>query len=224
MRPRFEHGAEVRVIRTVRNDGTYPGEPTGALLVRRGSTGFVRDMGTFLQDQIIYTVHFLEADRMVGCREEELQPAAEPWVVSRFESRDKVVAKLPLGSGGRVLVAEGAVGEVIKVLRGPARADGSGDVAYHVQFPGCNTLQVPESALAEVVSPNQDDSCATPNHPQPQPPPWNSCIICCGPRPSGSNAISRPWTRSSGPRPRPSRDAVWHWRNGSWPRLRPSMS
>ena len=70
MLPRFDYGAEVRVTRSVRNDGTFPGLPTGALLVRRGSVGFVRDVGTFLQDQIIYTVHFLQDDRIVGCREE----------------------------------------------------------------------------------------------------------------------------------------------------------
>jgi len=147
MRPKYDYGAEVRVIRNLRNDGTYPGLATGTLLVRRGSIGFVRDVGTFLQDQIIYSVHFLEDDRLVGCREEELQPAAAPWVPSRFEFRQKVTARLPLGSGGRVLVEQGAVGEIAKVLRGTPAADGSGQVAYHVQFPGCNTLQVPESAL-----------------------------------------------------------------------------
>ena len=147
MRPRYDYGDEVRVTRNIRNDGTYPGEATGTLLVRRGSTGFVRDVGTFLQDQIIYSVHFLDSDRMVGCREEELQPAADPWVPSRFEFRDKVSARLPLGSGGRVLVEQGAVGEVMKVLRGAPLPDDSGQVAYHVYFPGCNTLQVPESAL-----------------------------------------------------------------------------
>jgi nitrogen fixation protein NifZ len=148
MRPEFDYGAEVRVLRNVRNDGTFPGEPTGALLVRRGSTGFVRDVGTFLQDQIIYTVHFLEQDRIVGCREEELQPAAEPWTPSLFEAREKVVARVALGAGGRVLVQPGTVGEIARVLRGNPRPDGSpGDVAYYVDFPGCNTLQVPESAL-----------------------------------------------------------------------------
>ena len=149
MRPKFDYGVEVRVLRNVRNDGTFPGEPTGALLVRRGSTGFVRDVGTFLQDQIIYTVHFLEQDRIVGCREEELQPAAEPWTPSRFESREKVAAGVALGAGGRVLVQPGTLGEIARVLRGNPRPDGSpGDVAYYVDFPGCNTLQVPEAALA----------------------------------------------------------------------------
>jgi nitrogen fixation protein NifZ len=39
------------------------------------------------------------------------------------------------------------VGEVIKVLRGAPTAESAGSVAYHVHFPGRNTLQVPESAL-----------------------------------------------------------------------------
>ena len=147
MRPRFEYGDEVRVVRNVRNDGTYPGKDTGNLLVRRGSTGYVRDIGTFLQDQIIYTVHFLDEDRVVGCREEELQPADEPWTPSRFEFRDKVAAGLTLATGGRVLVELGEVGEIVKVLRGAATSEGVGDVAYHVHFPGRNTLQVPEAAL-----------------------------------------------------------------------------
>jgi nitrogen fixation protein NifZ len=147
MRPKYEYGDEVRVIRNVRNDGTYPGEDTGTLLVRRGSTGYVRDVGTFLQDQIIYSVHFLDAGRIVGCREEELQAAADPWTPSRFEFREKVQAALPLGNGGRVLVEQGEVGEIMRVLRGPAAAGGPGSVTYHVHFPGRNTLQVPESAL-----------------------------------------------------------------------------
>ena len=73
LEPRFACDDAVRVIRNIRNDGTYPGQLTGALLVRRGSIGYVRHIGVFLQDQIIYTVHFLEAgNRIVGCRETEL--------------------------------------------------------------------------------------------------------------------------------------------------------
>lgn len=144
MRPAFEFGTAVRVLRNVRNDGTYPGLPTGALLMRRGSVGYVRDVGTFLQDQIIYSVHFLDEGRMVGCREEELQLASDPWVPSRFEFRDRVQARIPLGVQGRVLVEQGAEGEVLKVLR-----DAPGGVAYHVWFNGPHPLQVPESALVE---------------------------------------------------------------------------
>jgi len=145
MRPRFERGAEVRVVRNVRNDGTYPGLAVGAPLIRRGSVGYVRDVGTFLQDQIIYSVDFLEAGRMVGCREEELIGADEPWVPSRFEFRDKVLADIPLAIRGEVVVAVGDQGEVVKVLR-----DAPGGVQYHVLF-GARTLQVPEGALRPAV-------------------------------------------------------------------------
>jgi len=145
MRPRFDDGEAVRVTRNLRNDGTVPGERTGALLVRRGSLGYVRDVGTFLQDQLIYTVHFLDADRLVGCRDEELQPAGDPWVASRFESRERVTAVRPLGRSGRVLVESGEVGEVLKVIR-----DGETGVNYQVLFPGRPILLVPEPALQAV--------------------------------------------------------------------------
>jgi len=145
MRPRFDYGDQVRVTRNVRNDGTYPGLETGQLLVRRGSIGHVRDVGTFLQDQIIYTVHFVDVDRVVGCREEELIGIDEHWVESRFEFRDRVKAAIPLAIGGKTIVETGDSGEVLKVLR-----DAPGGVAYHIRFPG-RTLQVPETALEDDV-------------------------------------------------------------------------
>ena len=77
MKPRYEYGSEVRLTRNVRNDGTYPGEEVGRLLVRRGAVGAIYDVGTYLQDQIIYRVHFLEEGRTVGCREEELILASD---------------------------------------------------------------------------------------------------------------------------------------------------
>lgn len=142
MRFRFEHGDEVRVVRNVRNDGTFPGREVGELLVRRGSVGYVRDVGTFLQDQIIYTVHFLSENHVVGCREEELISSEEHWVPSLFEFRDKVTPKIPLAIQGELIANPGDKGEVLKVLR-----DAPGGVQYHVHFPG-HTLQVPETALA----------------------------------------------------------------------------
>jgi nitrogen fixation protein NifZ len=169
MQPRYDYGDEVRVLRNVRNDGTFPGQPTGALLVRRGSTGYVRDVGSFLQDQLIYSVHFLDGDRIVGCREEELQPASDPWTPSRFESREKVSARIALGRGGRVLVEQGRVGEIMKVLRGSATAEQSGEVAYHVLFPGCSLLQVPESALEPASSPSASEAALTEGVSNPNP-------------------------------------------------------
>lgn len=139
MLPCFEYGDPVRVVRNIRNDGTFPGVATGQLLIRRGSVGHVRNVGTFLQDQLIYTVHFLDGDLLVGCREEELIAAMEPWVASRFEFRDRVTTRVPLGIQGQVVARPGDQGEILKVLR-------EQPVSYHVRFPG-RTLQVPESIL-----------------------------------------------------------------------------
>ncbi|MES9970689.1 MAG: nitrogen fixation protein NifZ [Candidatus Thiodiazotropha sp.] len=142
MRPKFEYGVQVRVVRNLRNDGTYPGEPTGRLLVRRGSVGYVRDVGTFLQDQLIYSVDFLDDNRRVGCREQELQLASDPWIPTRFEFREKVTPTLSLGIQGEVIAKPGDTGEIEKVLQ-----HHPGGPAYHVRFSG-RTLQVPETALA----------------------------------------------------------------------------
>lgn len=141
---RFEFGEQVRVTRNIRNDGTYPGMEVGELLVRRGSVGNVTNVGTFLQDQIIYTVHFLDQGRMVGCRLEELLGVDEPWNPSLFEFREKVRCKLDLAINGAVLYPKGTVGEVLKVLRD------SPLIQYHIYFPG-KTLQVPETALESIL-------------------------------------------------------------------------
>ncbi|HEY8330934.1 NifZ domain protein [compost metagenome] len=140
--PQFEYGDEVRVVRNVRNDGTYPGMDTGTLLIRRGSVGCVYDVGTYLQDQLIYRVHFLESGRTVGCREEELIPASAPWTPSLFEFRDNVTAMRSFAVRGEVVVAQGQVGSVMKVLR-----DLPDGVQYHVHFGDGRVLQVPERSL-----------------------------------------------------------------------------
>lgn len=141
MRPKYEYGEAVRVIRSLRNDGTYPGKPRGELLVRRGSVGYVKDVGTYLQDQLIYNVDFFELGLRVGCRELELQLESEPFTPTLFEFRDKVTPKIPLGIGGEVIAEPGEEGEIEKVLR----EDESGPT-YHARFKG-RTLLVPESAL-----------------------------------------------------------------------------
>ena len=147
MHSRWDLGDSVRVIRNVRNDGTYCGAATGDLLIRRGSVGAVVDIGTFLQDQIIYSVHFIDDDRIVGCREEELAAAAEPWIPSIFESREWVRARRVLSLGSALGVPRGALGQVLRVVR-------QDDAAfYHVHFdclPG-RTLAVPEAALASLA-------------------------------------------------------------------------
>ena len=153
MKPEYDYGDVVRLIRNVRNDGTFPGSEIGDLLIRRGSLGHVRNIGTFLQDQIIYSVHFTDEDILVGCREEELISEKDPWNPSLFEFRDKVISKIPLAINGEIIVASGDEGEVIKVLM-----DMPGGVQYHVRFPG-RTLQVPENALDFS---NQEDAKESP--------------------------------------------------------------
>ena len=145
MNAQWEYGEAVRLTRNVRNDGTYPGLDPGAPLVRRGSVGYVVDVGTFLQDQIIYSVNFLDEGKIVGCREEELIDADDEWVESRFETRERVHCTRALAIEGEVRVAPGSRGEILKVLR-HATAD---EVLYHVHFeclPG-HPLIVRENAL-----------------------------------------------------------------------------
>ena len=152
MQPIYDYGDIVRVTRNVRNDGSFPGSDRGDLLIRRGEVGHVRNIGTFLQDQIIYTVQCLEHDMQVGCREEELIPATDPWVASRFENRDKVITLMSLAKQGEILVPAGTEGQIMKVIRdakvNPHLKTESNSVHYHVHFPG-HLLVVPESALSE---------------------------------------------------------------------------
>ena len=165
MLPRYEFGESVRVTRNVRNDGTYPGVDVGDMLVKRGCVGFVQNVGTFLQDQIIYSVHFLENDKVIGCREEELIREQDPWDPSRFEFRDKVTTNRILTVNGEVIARPGEVAEVLSVVnvvvakdpveKDPVVQEQTGnsqieplpsEVHYHVRFPG-HTLQIVESML-----------------------------------------------------------------------------
>ena len=141
MKPKFEYGSEVRLTRNVRNDGTYPGEEVGRLLVRRGETGSIYDVGTYLQDQIIYRVHFLEAGRTVGCREEELILATDPWIPNKYEFREKVVANRTLKTSQGVIAELGEEGEIDKIVKEEGQP-----VSYHVRFHG-RVFQIPEVFL-----------------------------------------------------------------------------
>jgi nitrogen fixation protein NifZ len=142
MQTLFHYGDSVRLTRNVRNDGTYPGTEIGEMLVRRGNVGYVQNVGTFLQDQIIYSVHFIDINRLIGCREEELIRADEPWNPSVFEFRDKVTSTRILTVNNEVIANPGDTGEIVKVLAN----EGDG-FQYHVRFPG-HTLQVGEALLA----------------------------------------------------------------------------
>ncbi len=154
MRPVYNEGDAVRVVRNLRNDGTYAGCPTGTLLVPRGTTGWVCGTGVYLQDVVIYQVHFLALGRVVGCRAEELIPATAEWVPHRFDFRDPVRSRQTLSAGGVTVVSTGEPGEIVRVVarvggsvgRGDASGGGGQVPLYHVRF-GERTFEVPETAL-----------------------------------------------------------------------------
>jgi nitrogen fixation protein NifZ len=70
--PRFAMGERVASRSVIRNDGTYNGHDIGAVLVQRGEVGYVRSIGTFLQQFYIYAVEFTDSGRQVGMRAKEL--------------------------------------------------------------------------------------------------------------------------------------------------------
>jgi nitrogen fixation protein NifZ len=72
--PYFDYGDKVRARRTVRNDGTFPGKDIGEILVSKGETGYVVNIGTFLQQFYIYGVEFESTGNRVGMKRRELEP------------------------------------------------------------------------------------------------------------------------------------------------------
>ena len=70
--PTFMPGMKVRSLKNIRNDGTYPRREVGDILVRKGEIGYVRDIGTFLQQFYIYAVEWIDSGTLVGMRGKEL--------------------------------------------------------------------------------------------------------------------------------------------------------
>ena len=73
----FRVGQRVRLVKAIRNDGTYPHARVGDVLVEAGSEGYVRKIGDFLQTIRVYEVNFIEEGMTFGCREAELENALE---------------------------------------------------------------------------------------------------------------------------------------------------
>jgi nitrogen fixation protein NifZ len=70
--PRFTMGERVISRAIVRNDGTFRGKDIGDVLVHKGDIGFVRSIGTFLQQFYIYAVEFTRSGHRVGMRAKEI--------------------------------------------------------------------------------------------------------------------------------------------------------
>ncbi len=74
--PKFKEGQQVRLIEDVVNDGTYPHASIGTLMMPKGSIGYIKSMGEFLQVIRVYEVHFFGTGmevEIIGCREHELE-------------------------------------------------------------------------------------------------------------------------------------------------------
>ncbi len=72
--PKLQGGQRVRAATDLFNDGSYPDQPTDALLVKSGDMGEVVNIGTISEtNKPLYLVEFDERT-VVGCLEEELLP------------------------------------------------------------------------------------------------------------------------------------------------------
>lgn len=74
--PKFKEGQKVELLEDVVNDGTYPHAKIGTLMMPKGSIGYIKSMGEFLQVIRVYEVHFFGTDmevEIIGCREHELK-------------------------------------------------------------------------------------------------------------------------------------------------------
>jgi len=80
--PQFDYGQKVRSIKTIRNDGTFPGKDIGEVLVKKGDIGYVTSIGTFLQQYYIYGIDIVESGYRVGMRGKELELVADNKVAA----------------------------------------------------------------------------------------------------------------------------------------------
>ncbi len=72
--PRYEWGQSVFAATDLFNDGSYPEQPTEALLVHNGEAGEIVQIGHHTDSgTVVYMVEFA-LNRVVGCLEQELAP------------------------------------------------------------------------------------------------------------------------------------------------------
>lgn len=139
MRPKFTFSEEVRVVRAIRNDGTVAGFAPARCWSGAAAPALCAT-GAFLQDQIIYQIHFPETDRIIGCREQELIPITQPWLAGNLQYGDSVTCQMALAVNGDVVVSAGQRGRIEATDRGE-----TGD-SYTVDFSG-RWFRVPARAI-----------------------------------------------------------------------------
>ncbi len=70
--PRYQWGQRVKASIDLCNDGSFPDQPDGALLVPTGDTGEIVNIGFHVESNTpVYLVEF-GASRLVGCLEHEI--------------------------------------------------------------------------------------------------------------------------------------------------------
>jgi nitrogen fixation protein NifZ len=114
---RFASGDEVRVIRNIRNDGSFTQIDKGELLIEAGALGIVRSYGYFLQDQIIFQVFFPSINRVIGLRDNEVIDAELAWIPCHFHSLDKATLTLSLSIQQQIIARKGDQVEVQRSYR-----------------------------------------------------------------------------------------------------------
>ena len=76
--PDFDYGEKVISRKNVRNDGTFAGAEIGDVLVKKGDIGYVKSIGSFLQQFYIYGVDFVDHGYVVGMKGRELRSLDNP--------------------------------------------------------------------------------------------------------------------------------------------------
>ncbi|PMH44845.1 nitrogen fixation protein NifZ [Vibrio sp. 10N.286.49.B3] len=115
--PRFFSGSDVRVVRNIRNDGSFKSSIKGDLLVPEGEVGIVKSYGYFLQDQVIYQIYFPNIDQVVGVRDTEVIASHLEWIPCLFRSLEMAQLTVSLKMRGEIVAEVGDLIEVKRVFR-----------------------------------------------------------------------------------------------------------
>jgi nitrogen fixation protein NifZ len=111
--PRFAFGERVICRSTVRTGGTFAGKDVGYGLGKKGDVGYVRSIGTFLQQYFIYSVEWVERGYQVGMRAKELCTLDDlpPEVLEKFADRLEILNQIGKGDNVVVKSAEEMAGD-----------------------------------------------------------------------------------------------------------------
>lgn len=90
--PDFDFGEKVISRKNVRNDGTFCGAEIGDLLVSKGDIGYVKSVGSFLQQFYIYGVDFVDRGYVVGMKGRELSSLDFPSDLADSDEPDVTLA------------------------------------------------------------------------------------------------------------------------------------